>query len=147
MMTRFLILSPLLLAACAAMPEQTGPSSGTAPAEMAEGQMPVEEGAEPTVEEEADAGLPGADAIAPAAGSLGRTVASLGAPGEAGMWLKTPLVKAETPGRIAYEGKTADVTLIPIAGEPGAGSRISLSAMQAIGAPLTGLPTVEVAAR
>ncbi|MCA0921076.1 hypothetical protein [Pseudooceanicola nanhaiensis] len=146
MMTRFLILSPLLLAACAGMqaPEPTAPGA----MEAAPVETPLETAAEEMPADAAeDDALPGSDAIAPAAGSLGRTVASLGAPGEAGMWLKTPLVKAETPGRITYEGKTADVTLIPIPGEPGAGSRISLSAMQAIGAPLTGLPTLEVAAR
>lgn len=88
-----------------------------------------------------------ADEVAPepeASGRLGVTIASLGDPGEAGLWLKTPLVDAAAKGRVMYEGKTADVELIPIPGEVGAGSRMSLAAFQALGAPITGLPEVEV---
>lgn len=84
--------------------------------------------------------------VAVAERSLGRTVASLGAPTEPGFWLKTPLVKAEGPGRVVYAatGKSAAVTLIPIEGPSTAGSRMSLAALRLIGAPLTGLPEVEV---
>ncbi|THH38944.1 hypothetical protein E4Z66_05145 [Aliishimia ponticola] len=78
--------------------------------------------------------------------SLGRTVASLGSPSEAGFWLKTPLVKTEQRGRVVYpaNGRSVQVTLIPIEGEATAGSRLSLSAFRVIEAPLTGLPEVEV---
>ena len=81
-----------------------------------------------------------------AGGSLGTTVASLGNPAEPGLWIKTPLVSREQPGRVRFgeTGKTASVTLIPLDGPATAGSQLSLSAMQALGAPLTGLPTVEV---
>ena len=76
--------------------------------------------------------------------SLGETVASLGDPSDPGLWLQTPLVKAVQPGRVTLNGKSAKVELRPIDGPATAGSRLSLSAMQLIGAPLTGLPTIEV---
>ncbi|OWU83771.1 hypothetical protein ATO6_17730 [Oceanicola sp. 22II-s10i] len=79
-----------------------------------------------------------------AGGRLGVTIASLGNPGEQGLWLKTPLVRTNAKGRVAYGGQSADVDLIPIPGEPGAGSRMSLAAFQALGAPVTGLPEIEV---
>lgn len=85
---------------------------------------------------------------APAGGEtdLGVTIASLGAVGEPGFWLKTPLVTAPAKGRVEYAatGAATAVELIPLAAEPGAGSRISLAAMRLIGAPLTGLPEVRV---
>ncbi|MEL7164195.1 MAG: hypothetical protein AAFY52_03555 [Pseudomonadota bacterium] len=82
------------------------------------------------------------------AGALGRTVASLGNAAEPGLWIKTPLVRAEREGRVFYAetGKTVAVRLIPIDGPASAGSRLSLEAMRALGAPLTGLPEVDVLA-
>ena len=79
-------------------------------------------------------------------GRLGVTIASLGSPSEPGFWLKTPLVKTATKGRVVYPGtgKSAGVDLIPIEGPETAGSRLSLAAMRLIGAPLTGLPEIEV---
>jgi hypothetical protein len=78
--------------------------------------------------------------------ALGRTIASLGSPTEPGFWLKTPLVTAEGPGRVVYptNGKSVQVTLIPIEGPATAGSRMSLAALRLLEAPLTGLPEVEV---
>ena len=70
---------------------------------------------------------------------LGRTVATLGDVGEQGFWLKTPLVLAETEGRVVWasNGNAVKVTLIP---RPGTGgSQISLAAMRALGVPLTAL--------
>ena len=86
---------------------------------------------------------------APAAGGetrLGTSVASLGDPARSGFWLETPLVSSETEGRVVFPGtgKSAQVQLIPIEGPATGGSRISLSAMRLIGAPLTDLPTLEV---
>lgn len=80
------------------------------------------------------------------AGSLGLTVASLGSPSEPGLWMKTPLVSSEMQGRVVYpaNGKSVTVTLIPIDGPKTAGSRLSLPAFQVLGAPLTGLPELEV---
>ncbi|WP_324751597.1 hypothetical protein [Roseovarius sp. Pro17] len=89
-----------------------------------------------------------AKAAQPAAGGadLGVTIASLGAPGEPGFWLKTPLVSAPGPGRVVYpaNGKSVKVDLIPLGGDAGAGSRMSLAALRVIEAPLTGLPEVQV---
>lgn len=77
---------------------------------------------------------------------LGTTVVSLGRPTEPGFWLKTPLVQTEAQGRVTNpaNGKSAAVTLIPIAGEATAGSRMSLAAMRLIGASLADLTQVEV---
>ncbi|MDU8929009.1 hypothetical protein RXV86_16565 [Alisedimentitalea sp. MJ-SS2] len=77
---------------------------------------------------------------------LGRTVASLGDPADPGLWIKTPLVDAPAQGRVIYpvNGKGVQLDLIPIDGPKTAGSRISLAALRVIGAPLAGLPEVEV---
>jgi len=82
----------------------------------------------------------------PMATVLGTSVASLGDPARSGFWLETPLVSSETEGRVVFPGtgKSAQVQLIPIEGPATGGSRISLSAMRLIGAPLTDLPTLEV---
>lgn len=98
-------------------------------------------------------GRPGTEAATPAAmeaaatpttGRLGTTIASLGNAAEPGLWLKTPLVKVAGPGTVAYSGRTAKAQLIPIDGPATAGSRASLQLMQALGAPLTGLPEFTV---
>lgn len=89
-----------------------------------------------------------AAAPATAAGTtLGTTVASLGDATEAGLWLKTPLVKSERQGRVTNPatGKSSAVTLIPRPGAATAGSQMSLSALRLIGASLTDLTEVEVA--
>ena len=82
--------------------------------------------------------------VAGQSGSLGVTVASLGTPADKGLWLETPLAKAQQTGSVAYKGKTVRVLLIPIMGEATAGSRMSLQAFQALGTPLTDLVSVEV---
>lgn len=85
-------------------------------------------------------------APASAGAALGSTVVSLGSATEPGLWLKTPLVDAEQPGRVTNPatGKFAAVTLIPLEGPATAGSRMSLPALRLIGASLTDLTTVEV---
>ncbi len=77
---------------------------------------------------------------------LGMTIASLGAVSEPGIWLKTPLVTEPGRGRVEYaeKGTAVSVDLIPLGGEPGAGSRISLAAMRLIEADLTDLPELRV---
>jgi len=77
---------------------------------------------------------------------LGSTIASLGSPSEPGFWLKTPLVKTKTSGRVTNKanGKSSAVTLIPIDGPATGGSRMSLPAMRLIDASLTDLTEVEV---
>jgi hypothetical protein len=83
---------------------------------------------------------------APEAKLLGTTIASLGSPTEPGFWLKTPLVKTETRGRVTNKanGKSSAVTLIPIDGPATGGSRLSLPAMRLIEASLTELTELEV---
>lgn len=85
-------------------------------------------------------------AAAPATdGFLGETLAGLGAPGERGMWLSTGLVSSARPGRIlAASGQVLAVELRPSGTAPGAGSQISLQAMQALGLPLSGLAPLRV---
>ena len=77
---------------------------------------------------------------------LGVTVATLGDPSKPGFWLETPLAAQPGTGRVVFPGtgQSSQVELIPIDGPATAGSRISLAAMRLIGAPLTGLPEIEV---
>lgn len=84
--------------------------------------------------------------VSAAGQNLGQTVASLGSPSEAGFWLKTPLVKVETPGQIRDRatGNALAVRLIPINGPVTAGSRMSLAAMRALNVGLSELVTVDV---
>ncbi len=119
----------------------TRPQSRPANAVPAQGARTVAEFDTVSAEQKAAASAP-----APVGGRLGMTVASLGSPSEPGLWLKTPLVQSEQPGRVSYagSGKSVAVTLIPIEGPASAGSRMSLSAFQTLGAPLTGLPQIEV---
>jgi hypothetical protein len=152
----------LLLGACAAQVERPSPPSGdgqtrpqarpaAAPAAPAQTDSPLPAGGgasaealDTTTEEERQAAVAGGAAGGGA--SLGTTVASLGNPAEGGFWLKTPLVQAEAPGRVVFAGtgQAVEVELRPSETEPGGGSQISLAAMRALGAPLTGLPEVEV---
>lgn len=76
---------------------------------------------------------------------LGFAVASLGDASIPGLWMETPLVSTEGPGRVVGpDGRTVAVTLRPSGGGPGTGSRLSLQAMQALGVDLAALPTVTV---
>lgn len=70
---------------------------------------------------------------------LGRTIASLGDVAQQGFWLKTPLVKTQTEGRVVWadNGNSVNVMLLPKDGD--GGSQISLAAMRALGVPLTAL--------
>ena len=77
--------------------------------------------------------------------ALGETVASLGDPTQQGLFLRTPLVAAETPGRVqAANGRSLAVTLIPIEGPSTAGSQLSIGAMRGLGLGLTDLPKLQV---
>ncbi|WP_050928079.1 hypothetical protein [Aestuariivita boseongensis] len=99
---------------------------------------------------EADAAPAVPDAMLPppvGGGSvLGNTVVSLGDPAIGGMWLKTPLVTSEQPGQVRWRGTVVALTLQPLDAEVGAGSQISVRAMQALGASLTDLVEVTVEA-
>ena len=139
------------LAGCSNLSDGLGlEGAAPAPAATPAAQTPPEvAAAEAEAEDAAVAETTTAEA-APAAtsGTLGETVVSLGSATEPGLWLKTPLVKAEQPGRVTNPktGQSAAVTLIPIPGPSTAGSRMSLSGLQAIGASLTDLTRVQVSA-
>ncbi|WP_306155602.1 hypothetical protein [Roseovarius sp. MMSF_3281] len=77
---------------------------------------------------------------------LGKTIASLGAPGQPGIWMKTPLVTTPGKGRVddPASGATIAVELIPLDAPRGAGSQLSLAAMRLLGVGLTELPEVKV---
>ncbi len=101
--------------------------------------------------EEFDTASPEArqDAVAAAPmgdGAIGKTVATLGDVADPGFWLETPLVDSPREGRVksAATGRTVKVTLRPISGPEGAGSRISLSALRLLDLPLAGLHELEV---
>lgn len=136
---RSLLIIPLCLAGCGLVPD----------ASIVETEQPG--GRESVVAETDTDGevlLSPQEAPDQAVGPLGRTVASLGNASEPGLWLKTPLVSVEGPGRVIYPvtGRSIPVTLIPIDGPATAGSRLSMQAMQALGASLTDLPEIEVSA-
>jgi len=124
------------------------PMPGAAPVETAvlappESARTAEEFDTTSPEARAAAIAPGPDAQD---GRLGTTIASLGDPGEAGFWIKTPLVSEAGSGRIVYatSGRTVQVQLIPSGGAAGSGSQVSLAAMRLLDAPLTGLPELVV---
>lgn len=100
-----------------------------------------------TTPEERAVATAGADTPDAAEERLGTTVVSLGNPADPGLWLETPLVTVERPGRIVLNGEAVLVTLRPSGGAAGSGSRISLPAMRLLEVALTDLPTVEVFGR
>ncbi|AHD10216.1 hypothetical protein [Phaeobacter gallaeciensis] len=82
-----------------------------------------------------------------ASGYTGRasTVASLGDPSQSGLWMETPLVDSPQVARVrSPRGTEVTLTLRPIGGDTGAGSRLSIDAMRALGLPLTELVEVQV---
>lgn len=117
------------------------PSDTAAPPEFVTG--PVRPQPRPDT---AEVATPAVAAPEVSVGPLGRSIASLGNAAEPGLWLKTPLVGATRSGRVQNPktGQSVTLTLIPIEGPDTAGSRMSLAAMQAIGAPLTDLIEVDV---
>lgn len=77
---------------------------------------------------------------------LGRTIASLGPPGEPGFWLRTGLVQEVAEGRVLHapSGASVRLELRPSGATPGSGSQLSLPAFRALGLPLTALPALTV---
>lgn len=146
------ILSIISLTACSAPFEIYRGETPTAEAPpVSEGAGPVRPKARPDVWATDPAMAQGAPAMAGAqtTGDLGLTVASLGSPTEPGHWIKTPLVTEETAGRAVSvkTGKSVALRLIPIAGEAGSGSRISLLSMQSLGHALTDLAELRLSAK
>lgn len=152
------ILSTVLLSGCAIVQDRLGradPAPETAPAPAVPAAAPQDAVAPPanarTVESfdtTTDAERAAATAPSEQGGerSLGRTIASLGAVGEGGIWIKTPLVSKPSRGRVVYpqQGTSVAVDLIPLQGDAGSGSQLSLAAMRLLKADLTSLPEVEV---
>lgn len=127
MKNAFLLLSALSLAACATVPDDVAPQIAA-----------VEPSA--TVEGGTGAPLPATEGR-----FLGFTVASLGDAAMPGLWIETPLVSTEQPGRVISEnGLQLPLTLRPSGGARNSGSRMSLQAYQELGIPLSALPTVTV---
>jgi hypothetical protein len=78
--------------------------------------------------------------------ALGQVTVALGDPADPGLWVKSDLVSSERPGTVRTGGGEAiAVTLRPLGAGDG-GAQISLSALQALGLPLTGLHPVTLAA-
>ncbi|MEO9573949.1 MAG: hypothetical protein ABJ263_14625 [Tateyamaria sp.] len=140
---RQMIMIALCVSGCGVLPGPIETASGTASVSSASGELqrPVARFDGVVATEASVSGTPEVSV-----GTLGRTIASLGNPGEPGMWLKTPLVSAERSARVSNPatGQSVEVTLIPIEGPRTAGSRMSLAAMQALGAPLGDLVEVDV---
>lgn len=136
---RYFVLSSIVLiglAGCADINlRENSETKPTVNAELGE----VRPEARPTENEVVEVAAAGTARV----GTLGVTIASLDA-SMPGLWLKTPLVSVAQNGRISFNGKSASVQLLPIDGPATSGSLISLDAMRAIGAPLTGLPEIAV---
>ncbi len=75
-----------------------------------------------------------------------KTIAGLGDPSKPGRWLETPLVAVEINGRVVVPktGAQAYVTLVPVPGPEGGGSRLSLEAMRALLLPFDELVELDV---
>ena len=81
----------------------------------------------------------------PAFSGQAQTIASLGDPTVPGLWMETPLVSSRRNARLtAPNGKSIVVTLEPISGAAGQGSRLSIDGMRALGLPLTELVELKV---
>ncbi|OIQ33561.1 MAG: hypothetical protein BM562_00600 [Alphaproteobacteria bacterium MedPE-SWcel] len=101
----------------------------------------------PVATPQAAAGASPTPVVASAPSFVGQkmTVVGLGDPGRDGLWMETPLVSARRNARLrAPNGKTVVVTLEPIAGDAGQGSRLSIGGMRALGLPLTELVEIRV---
>ena len=146
-----LAIPALALGGCAALQDAFGPVGGAAAeAPVSETVVILQPAAPPpppgavtaeafdtTTEEDRAEALAAPEPAAER--TLGTTVATLGAPSDPGIWLKTPLVDAVTEGRVDYEGRSVNLELRPSGGEAGSGSQLSLPAMRLLEAPLAGV--------
>ncbi|TMV07974.1 hypothetical protein FGK63_11015 [Ruegeria sediminis] len=141
-MKRAVLISLVLLAGCDAVRTSSNRLFGGSdrPQNTAADEAVVEDVAaeevQPTEAVVVDTGWDGAK----------QTIAGLGDPTKPGRWLETPLVKTEMNGRIVVQrtGAQAYVALVPAPGAEGAGSRLSLEAMQALLVPLDQLVELDV---
>ena len=143
-MTILSLTSISLLAACDGIQLNSSILDGQSAPPAVAPQDPVLQPAPGIDVAEADPAAP-AGASAPSFRGSATTVASLGDPSVPGMWMETPLVAAEQQALIRTSRNTqAVVTLKPIPGAESGGSRLSISAMRALGLPLTELAEVQV---
>ncbi|MEM1373806.1 MAG: hypothetical protein AAGF78_05415 [Pseudomonadota bacterium] len=135
-MRSLVLVLALSLAGCAQLPEFLG---NDAPPKVAIA-VPVEPVAD-IPDPEAETGLVKEEVAEPVPAPSNETLATLGNAAEPGLWLKTPLVSSQGPGRVTSvdNGRVVEVTLIPLDAEPTAGSRASLAALQALGLSLTAI--------
>ncbi|UWQ36079.1 hypothetical protein K3552_11130 [Leisingera aquaemixtae] len=133
-----------LLAACEGIQLNSSVLNGQDRPAAAEPPDPVLEPVPGIDTAEADPAAP-AGSSAPSFRGSATTVASLGDPSVPGMWMETPLVAAEQQALIRTSRNTeAVVTLKPVPGADTGSSRLSISAMRALGLPLTELAEVQV---
>lgn len=153
----WVILSSFLLVGCAVLPESWRPAADTGAttggvvrpeARPSDSVAPpagarTAEAFDTTTEQERAAAVSGPSGQEQ---RVGVTIASLGDVSETGLWMKTPLVNAPGKGRVVHPptGKSVAVELIPLEGDAGAGSQLSLAAMRLLEVGLTDLPEVEV---
>ncbi|MEO0750851.1 MAG: hypothetical protein AAFY25_03540 [Pseudomonadota bacterium] len=151
----FLLACSVILSGCGVMPEgffsnrdRPDPVVEAAP-EPAEDEIPdnarTAEQFDTTSADDRAAALEAASST-DAETDLGLTIASLGDVTETGIWVKTPLVTEGSKGRVEFTrtGKAVAVDLIPLDGEAGSGSRISLAAMRLLEVDLTALAELRV---
>lgn len=131
----------LVLVGCSAPLSLLGRDASPDP-QVAVTEMPGDDVMRPRARQEQARPAPPAPA---ADGFVGETLAGLGAPGETGLWLRTGLVAETTRGRIVTEaGRSLTLELRASGAEPGAGSQISLMAMQSLGLAFGQLATLRV---
>jgi hypothetical protein len=140
------LVSILLVAGCAAAVSDLGfgRDRGVSSPDVAVTEEPGDDVMRPRARHGDD--LPAGETPQPDAdGFIGETLASLGAPAEAGLWLRTGLVAEVREGRVErIGGESVTLELRPSGGNPGAGSQISLAAMQVLRLPLNELATLRV---
>lgn len=106
---------------------------------------PVTPPPETKLRKRAEPSIAPSNTSAPSYGQSSKTVAGLGDPGRAGLWMETPLVSSPRNARVtAPNGRSVVVTLEPVRGDTGAGSRLSIGAMRSLGLPLTELVELRV---
>lgn len=131
-----ILLTAVFLTACNLIPDGSGATDPVLSAPEAVETAPLEDVAT----------SPDGDNVLAFTGTAS-TIAGLGDPTVPGLWMETPLVTAEQVARVrSAKGAEVTLTLRPIAGEASAGSRLSIDAMRALGAPLTELVELKVSA-
>ena len=136
MRNQLIILSTAALSACNLLPLGSGGADPVLPAPATVATAPLDDA---TTSPQGNS-IPGFTGTA-------STIAGLGDPTVPGLWMETPLVTTDQMAVVrSAKGTQITLTLRPIAGEASAGSRLSIDAMRALGAPLTELVELKVSA-